>query len=136
MEELAPATVAYVPPGHVVHVLALAVLEYAPAEQMLHTFAFVAASTCEYVPAGQFMHSPAPVAALCVSAGHGVRVRPAGPVYPASHAQSNTDPAMPSVCEFGGHIPIVQFEHAFRVSWLLYVPGVHTLHRNSPSVCA
>ena len=77
--------------------------EYVPAGQFVHTADEIAPTAVEYAPAAQAMHAPAPVAALCVPAGHAVHVRPAGPVYPASHAQSSTDPATPSVCEFGGH---------------------------------
>ncbi len=69
----------------------------------MHTADEIAPTATEYAPVGQAMHALEPVAALYEPAGHAVHVRPAGPVYPASHTQSDTDPAMPSVREFGGH---------------------------------
>ena len=106
MHALAPVTVEYVPTGHKTHALALlapATPEYAPAGQLIHAAELVSATATEYLPAEQAMHALDPVTVLYCPAGHGVHVRPAGPVYPASHTQSVIKPDMPSVFEFGGH---------------------------------
>ena len=102
-DEIAPTAIEYVPAVQFVHAVVPDTPEYVPAGQLMHTADEIAPTSVEYAPAEQAMHALEPVAALYCPAEHSVHVRPAGPVYPASHAQSNTDPAMPSVCEFGGH---------------------------------
>jgi len=92
----------YNPAEQFVHALVPAP-EYVPAMQLEHTADEIAPTAIEYEPAVQFVHCPEPVAVLYRPAGHAVHVLPAGPVYPASHAQSVINPDTPSVREFGGH---------------------------------
>jgi len=72
-------------------------------EQTTHADSAVAPVVVEYVPDPQFVHAAEPVASLYCPEAQGVHVLPDGPVYPASHTQSVTNPDMPSVFEFGGH---------------------------------
>lgn len=101
-DDVAPVAFEYVPATQFTQTLDPAA-EYVPAGQFVHTTDEVTPTTPEYVPAEHVIHALDPVTVLYCPAGHGVHVRPAGPVYPASHTQSVIKPDMPSVFEFGGH---------------------------------
>jgi hypothetical protein len=100
---VAPTVFEYVPATQSMQTLTPAVPEYVPAGHDIHAAKLVCAGTIEYVPAAQGMHELEPVTSLYEPAGHAVHVLPAGPVYPALHTQSRTEPDVPSVREFGGH---------------------------------
>ncbi len=90
---LAPAVLEYLPAGHDTHVLAFvapATVEYAPAGHGTHAVALLAPETPEYVPAEQFVHALkllAPVTDEYLPAGQSEHaVAPAAAYFPASHA--------------------------------------------------